>query len=90
MLSNPKATNPRIETKTSNLPKIRYRIVSQRLCVALIRILESEGHRCYAHEASEEFDMLDVRGPLPERHGACRQAKVPRTQGWPEPDTDVE
>lgn len=35
VLSNPRAAKPRIEMNTLNLPKIRYRIVSQRLHVWL-------------------------------------------------------
>ena len=42
VLSNPRATNPRIEMNTWNLPKIRYRIVSQRLRVKLTDIVERE------------------------------------------------
>ena len=42
VLSDPRATNPRIEMNISNLPKIRYKIVSQRLHAVLTKTLERE------------------------------------------------
>ena len=40
VLSNPRATNPRIEMNTLEFTKIRNRIVSQRLSVVSVEILE--------------------------------------------------